>query len=83
MMLLSKSIIGDTNEHDKLRIIYSDNSTEEFYINPKEFEPSIDINVQIQNALLKLNLKLNIKKAQIYTLRDGYETNTRVLKLKS
>jgi len=70
------------DEYNKVRVTYIDNETEEFYIDPRKYEPSIGIDLQVRNELFKIRSKFKIKSIHVYTFRDGYETNTRVINVK-
>jgi len=80
-MLLTKKLTGNTNEYEVVTLTFASNKEEQFYINSKVLEPSIEIDKQIKSTLIDMKLFNKVKSVKIHTMRDGYQTNTRMLKI--
>ena len=79
-LLLTKKLSPLTDITQELEVIYKDESKEIFFVNPQVFEPSIDMKLQIVNALQEKADWDEIIKAKVYKRIDGCETETLIIK---
>lgn len=80
-MLVKNPPFSPNNIVEKITIYYKNNGTDEYYIDPQTFEPSIDTKEFLKNEVSQIVDISSVSKLKKTIITNGSETNTLIFEL--
>lgn len=80
-MLIKNQPFSPNNSIEKVTVYFKNNSSEDYFIDPQTFEPSINIEEFLKKEVSQIVDISTVSRLKKTTIKNGGETNTLIFEL--